>query len=186
MKKAKKKQLVLSVLVLALSVAVYLNWQFSNSGGTLDIGDSIWTGGNYGEAEYVSADSGGEESNSEVIASKDSTYFNTAKTNRTKSRDEALDALQTALKDTTITSEEKKSLTNSLSYLVSSIEKESKIESLIKAKGIEDSIVFINNEKCDVVIKAENTTAQLINQIKEIIVRESKIAAENISIVETK
>ena len=185
MKKVKKKQLVLSVLVLALSVAVYLNWQFSNSGGTLDIGDSIWTSGSYGEAEFVSAKTNEDQDDTQTIA-KDSSYFESAKTNRTKTRDEALDTLQKALKDSSITAQEKESLTNSLSYIVSSIEKEGKIESLIKAKGVADCIVFINNEKCDTVIRSENIDSTLINQIKEIIVRESGIGAENISITETK
>ncbi len=185
MKKAKKKQLVLSVLVLALSVAVYLNWQFSNSGGRLDIGDSIWTSGSYGEAEFVSAKTDENKKDAETVA-KDSSYFETAKTNRAKTRDEALDTLQKALKDTSITTSEKESLTNSLSYIVSSIEKEGKIEALVKAKGVADCIVFINNDKCDAVIRAQNTDGVLINQIKEIIVRESGISAENISITETK
>lgn len=185
MKKAKKKQLVLSVMVLALSVAVYLNWQFSNSGGKLDIGDSIWTSGSYGEAELVSAQTSKNEKDTPTVV-KNSEYFETAKTNRTKTRDEALDTLQKALKDSGITAQEKENLTNSLSYIVSSIEKEGKIESLIKAKGVPDCIVFINNDKCDTVIRAQNTDSILINQIKEIIVRESGISAENISITETK
>lgn len=184
MKKARKKQVVLSVLVLALSVAVYLNWQFAKGGGNLNLGDSVWTGSNYGEAEYVASQD--DEQVAQTGKPQDSAYFTSAKTNRTKSRDEALDALQKSLKDTTISAEEKENLTKSLSYIVSSIETESKIESLVKAKGIEDCVVFINNAKCDTVIKSVDTSAEVINQIKEIIVRESGLKAENISIVETK
>ena len=187
MKKSHKKQIAVSIMMVALCAAIYLNWQLTESTNGLTLDSLTGNDKNYGEAEYVSTDdSEGEEETAETSASVSDEYFLQAKTNRTKSRDEALEMLETSLKDADITADEKENLTASLSYLVSAIESESKMESLIKAKGVEDCIVYINNDKCDIVLKGTEADGTLVNQIKDIVVRESGIQAENITISETK
>ena len=181
--KAGKKQVILGALVLALSVAVYLNWQFAKSGSDFTTTDSLSASGNYGDAEYVNGSGDGSSKSDEELGEK---YFAESRTNRQKSRDEALDKLQKSLKDTTISEEEKKSLTNSLSYMVKAVETEGKIESLIKAKGYSDCLVYINNEKADAVVKTDGLNEDTANQIKEIIIREAGVKAENITITEVK
>lgn len=193
--KAGKKQVILGALVLALSVAVYLNWQFAKSGSDFTTTDSLSASGNYGDAEYVNGSGDGSSKSDEELGEKEETsapvekgeeYFAESRTNRQKNRDEALDKLQKSLKDTTISEEEKKSLTNSLSYMVKAVETEGKIESLIKAKGYSDCLVYINNEKADAVVKTDGLNEDTANQIKEIIIREAGVKAENITITEVK
>ncbi len=185
----------MGALVLALSVAVYLNWQFAKSGSDFTTTDSLSASGNYGDAEYVNGSGDGSSKSDEELGEKEETsapvekgeeYFAESRTNRQKSRDEALDKLQKSLKDTTISEEEKKSLTNSLSYMVKAVETEGKIESLIKAKGYSDCLVYINNEKADAVVKTDGLNEDTANQIKEIIIREAGVKAENITITEVK
>lgn len=223
--KAGKKQVILEALVLALSVAIYLNWQFAKADNDFSITDSLDVSANYGEAEYVNTQNGDEQKDGtasadgsskeaeETAAKKSSSkskasskksekdenmgtkeqastaksstkYFTEARTNRTKTRDEALDKLQKSLKDASITADEKEKLTAELSYIVKAIESESKIESLVKAKGFEDCLVYLNDEKADIVVKTEGLTPETANQIKEIVIREASVEAENISIVE--
>ena len=96
--KAGKKQVILGALVLALSVAVYLNWQFAKSGSDFTTTDSLSASGNYGDAEYVNGSSDGSSKSDEELGEKEETsapvekgeeYFAESRTNRQKSRDEA-------------------------------------------------------------------------------------------------
>ena len=186
MKKSHKKQIAVSIMMVALCAAIYLNWQLTESSSGLTLDSLTGKDDTYGEAEYVASEEDTGDQAAETSAELDDEYFLQAKTNRTKSRDEALEMIETSLKDAEITAEEKENLTASLSYLVSAIESESKMESLIKAKGVEDCVVYINNDKCDIVLKGTKTDSTLVNQIKDIVVRESGIQAENITISETK
>ena len=49
-----------------------------------------------------------------------------------------------------------------------------------------DCLVYINNEKADAVVKTDGLNEDTANQIKEIIIREAGVKAENITITEVK
>ena len=66
--------------------------------------------------------------------------------------------------------------------VAAAIEQESKIESLIKAKGFADCVVYIEGENCNVVVKADSLQPQQTIQITEIVTAQSKIVAQNIKI----
>lgn len=157
-KQGKSRQATAAVMVLALGAAVYLNWSFARqapqemtvasesvseidgaveASAVLDPLEATETSEtvedlgqqtankNYGEAQMVSVtqDSGTE-------------FFEQARLSRSQSRDEALEALNKALKDTTVSEEEKKALTDKLSTQVNNITLETKLETLIKSKGL--------------------------------------------------
>ncbi len=204
-----KKQITMLTLVLALAVAVYLNWRFadgenvlsatqalsetqaappaqtaqpvSGSGGETDAsegGEEQAAGETYyGDALFVSTD----ESSSKG-------YFAEARTTRTTTRDEALDALQKSLQKTDLTDAEKSSLTLQLTAIAKNITKEGTIESLVKAKGFSDCVAFINGENVKIVVKAPSAglTVSEVAQIKEIVLSESGADFKNVSIVEIK
>ena len=65
-----------------------------------------------------------------------------------------------------------------------SIETEGKIENLIKAKGFDDCMVYYDTEGVDVVVKTDGLEAAQVAQMKDIILKETSIPVENISIVE--
>ena len=118
MKSAKsKRQLTILTLILALGVAVYLNWEYAKTDSPFALptqtqaeDDALLANAqaentpvmealpdkNYGEAQLVSVS---EDSSDQ--------YFETARLTRTKTRDEALDKLQQSLKATGLTEEEK-------------------------------------------------------------------------------
>ena len=129
----KGRGITLATLVLALGAAVYMNWAFakqtpptaqadqgqeavetSASDGAVPVLEPFSaetaapeSGKNYGEAQLVSAnqDSGTE-------------FFEQARLERTKSRDEALDSIKKALKNTGLSAEEKEKLTEKLEVQV--------------------------------------------------------------------
>ena len=55
-------------------------------------------------------------------------------------------------------------------------------ENLLKNKGFEDLIIFVNGDSISVVIKAKELTQEQIAQVQNIIVRELKADIENIHI----
>ncbi|MBS6866388.1 MAG: SpoIIIAH-like family protein [Ruthenibacterium sp.] len=199
MKSAKsKRQLTILTLILALGVAVYLNWEYAKTDSPFALptqtqaeDDALLANAqaentpvmealpdkNYGEAQLVSVS---EDSSDQ--------YFETARLTRTKTRDEALDKLQQSLKATGLTEEEKAQLKDTLSSTISNISLESDIENLVKAKGFADCVVFVDGEKVDLAVKtgAEGLSKNEVAQLRDIILGKVQTSAQNISIVEVK
>ena len=55
-------------------------------------------------------------------------------------------------------------------------------ENLIKNKGIEDVIIFINGESVNIIVKANDLSQEQIAQVQNIVTRELKVEIENIHI----
>ncbi|WP_394963476.1 SpoIIIAH-like family protein [Candidatus Allofournierella excrementigallinarum] len=192
------QKMTLLTLVVALGVAVYLNWEYAKStdlaldaaeanapvtttgvvtdalavDGDVDTGDK-----NYGEAQLVSV---GEPTGKE--------FFEQARLDRTKTRDEALDTLQKSLKSAKLSDEEKDALTAQLTAAIDSITAESDIETLVKAKGFVDCVAFINGDAVDVTVMttSDGLTKEEVAQIRDIVLSKCQVTAQNITIVEVK
>lgn len=199
MKSAKsKRQLTILTLILALGVAVYLNWEYAKTDSSFVLPtqtqaeeDALLANAqaedapvmealpdkNYGEAQLVS-----------VSENSSDQYFEIARLTRTKTRDEALDKLQQSLKATGLTEEEKAQLKDTLSSTISNISLESDIENLVKAKGFADCVVFIDGENVDLAVKTgpEGLSKNEVAQLRDIILGKVQTSAQNISIVEVK
>ena len=172
-----KKHIVLSALVLALSVAVYLNWEYVNVNGE-----------NYENTSRiaVSGEVEGEEEAADETAAYGEAYFAEAKLSRTKSRDEAAEALKYMLEDANLTTDQMTQLTLQAAAIAESIETEGKIENLIKAKGFEDCMVYLEDDKIDVLVKCDGMTDSEAAQIKDVILGEVDLEDKNISVIEIK
>ena len=175
-----KKHIVLAALTLALSIAVYLNFIFAKGDGALDITDSLNSqnsgSGNYGDSQLVG--------NPNVDATAE--YFEEARLSRTRARDEAIETLQNMFANITDDEEELAEMTMMAVSIAKSIDAEGKIENLIKAKGFEECLVYINDAKVDVIVKTEGLLSSEAAVIKDIILDETEVAAENIKILEVK
>jgi stage III sporulation protein AH len=167
----RKKQIILTSLVMILAIAIYLNWQFSQGGDGLSVSDTLDSVKNYGEAQLVSATAN---------------YFSEATVNRQKARDQAIESLSKLLKDSKLSAKEKTDATNKAFELSKMIETEGKMENLIKAKGFPEAIVYIDDQKANIVVKTNGLLPTQAAQIKDIVMNHGKIKAENISIVEVK
>lgn len=141
-------------------------------------GESELAGKNYGEAQLVSVskDSGME-------------FFEQARLSRSKTRDEALDAIKKTLKSSELTDEEKKQITSELEQQVSSITTETTVENLIKAKGFADCVVSLTRDRADVTVMTENDalTAEEVTRIRDAVLNQCKgLSAQDITVVEVK
>lgn len=180
-----KKHIVLSALVLALSVAVYLNWEYvKTNGDTFENTNKVAVDGmvDVGPADGFLEESGGVDD----AAAYGEAYFAEAKLSRTKARDEAADALKYMLADANLTTDQMTQLTMEAASIAKSIETEGKIENLIKAKGFEECMVYLEDDKIDVLVKCSDMTDSEAAQIKDVILGEVEVPDKNISIIEIK
>lgn len=193
-----KKQLVLASLVVALGVAVYLNYQFAGEDldlvtanaqqTTQELSTEEGEQENYGDAQFVDTKEVSSEETQETSlqaesAVGDEEYFSQARLTRTKTRDEAQEALQVMLSDVNLDQEQKDELTAQASAMAQSIETEGKIENLIKAKGFAECMVYYSNEKVDVIVKSPELQEGDVVQIRDIVLEQTEVPVENISIV---
>ncbi|MBR6658017.1 MAG: SpoIIIAH-like family protein [Oscillospiraceae bacterium] len=169
----KKKHIAVASMVLMLSAAVYVNYLYAAG----DIENFMQTGKNYGDSILV------EGSASENITDSE-TYFSEARVSRQKSRDEAVATIENLYGVATEDSEEISVLAEKAGEIASNMELENKIESMIKAKGFEDCIVYISGEYADVMVQTEGLLPTEAAVIKEAIIKETSVPVENISIVE--
>ena len=169
-----KKQIILAGMTLILGLAVYINYAVSTSDGKIKATDVVKSQSvNYGDAQLVSTDS-------------TSDYFAQARLERTSSRDEAVAMLQSIMGGGDRTEDEL--VTDAIAAVETSklIESESNIESLIKSQGYSDCIVYLDGDSAKVVVKTEGLDSAQAAAIKDVILGEVTLPAENIRIFEVK
>ena len=179
-----KKHIVLSALVLALSVAVYLNWEYVKVNG--DSFENTSKVAVDGAVEGAAPGIPAEDKGADEAAAYGEAYFAEAKLSRTKARDEAADALKYMPEDADLTTDQMTQLTMEAASIAKSIETEGKIENLIKAKGFEECMVYLEEDKIDVLVKCSGMTDSEAAQIKDVILGEVEVPDKNISIIEIK
>ncbi len=113
-------------------------------------------------------------------------YFAQARLERTSSRDEAVATLQSIMGGGDRTEDEL--VTDAIAAVETSklIESESNIESLIKSQGYSDCIVYLDGDSAKVVVKTEGLDSAQAAAIKDVILGEVTLPAENIRIFEVK
>lgn len=112
---------------------------------------------------------------------KDS-YFTQSRLDRDTMYSQSLDTYQKIINNENI-SEDQKSIAQEE---ISKINKEKNsimiAENLIKVKGFEDLIIFVNGENVSVIVKADKLEEKDIAQIQNIVTRELCVDVENINI----
>ncbi|MBE6907072.1 SpoIIIAH-like family protein [Marasmitruncus massiliensis] len=170
-----KKQIILASLVVGLGLAVYVNYQFAQADGALTSASAAENDKNYGDAQLVDA-------NDPTVDGE--AYFAEAKVTRQRTRDEAIETMKNMMTDAAVDANIKAEMVLKATELAKSVETEGKIENLIKAKGFEDCMVYYDTEGVDVVVKTEGLKPEEVAQMKDIILKETSVPVENISIVE--
>lgn len=177
-----KKQIIMACLTLILGIAVYVNYIIANPGVNNDITVNKKSAGDeYGDTEFVNA---GEEDISQLSNVNPQEYFAQARIEKQASRDEAVSNLQTIMQGGDITENEQ--VVNALAAveLTKLTELESKLESLIKAQGYKDCLVYLDKEDARVVIQSTGIDKAGAAAIRDLLMSESAICAQNIKIFE--
>lgn len=194
-------------LVLALGVAVYLNWEYARTDAA-PAGLSLETSAS-APAEDAAAVSAGVSdqllTEQETLEAADKTYgeaqlvsiakdsgaefFEQARLSRTKSYDDAVDKIQKALKNSSLAEKEKQELTDQLKNCLENLTLENEIETLIKAKGFADCVCFLQDGAADLTVMTggDALTAAQVAQIRDIVLGKcSELTAQDITVVEVK
>lgn len=209
--------MTIAALTLALGTAVYLNWSFAQEaplavqstadGGVAEVMAEAGTAPANGEGSAVavfdelqSAEDGGSAEPAAdknygeaqlVSVSKDSgsEFFEKARLNRAKVRDEALESIEKTLKNSALSDDEKTELTAQLKAQLSNATVESNLETLIKAKGFADCVAVVGASSVDITVMTENDalTAAEVTRIRDLVLDKCRsINAQQITVTEVK
>lgn len=176
MKKGKvfsKGQVTVAVMMLSLAAAIWLNAKYVPSS-TKYLGEASFVNGT------AEQDSAAVETSASV---KNDDYFTTAKKERENNRKEMTETVEELLNHKNLTAEDKKEALKKVEKYAETVEKEGNIETLLKAKGFEKSLVIISDKGINVVVKSEGLTSQQTLQIQDVVTNETDITLQNIKII---
>ena len=176
MKKGKvfgKGQIAVAVMLLALGAAVWLNAKFLPSE-TKYLGEASYVSGTAKEEEKVVETAGKVEKED---------YFTSAKKAREEARKESSETVEELLKSDKLSEEDKNTALSKIEELGKNIERESNIESLLKAKGFSEALAVIGEKGISIVVKSEGLTSAQTMQIQDIVTGETAISLANIKII---
>lgn len=183
----KKKNLVATVIILFVCVAVYLNMNTVNPEE-----DSERIEGNLGQSSTVSGTEEqireGEENVKKDANGDVSEYFSRAREEKQKARDTALTTLKEALSEENLSQASRDSAAESIETISTGAVSETRIETLVKAKGYTDCVALINDTGVNVIVTApeDGLSASDTTKIKDIAVSETDFLPGQIKIIEIK
>ncbi len=164
----KKKQLVVAALAVIIGTAGYLNAGKNEDTPT----DTKYMG----EAQLVNS--------SETKEADGSDFFSQARIDREAGRSRSIETFNVVLQNENADTEAKASAQQGVLELAQNTETETAIENLLRAKGFEDAVCYINNGMANVVVKTDMLDSTGAAQISEIVTQQSGIAQEKIKIME--
>lgn len=145
------KQILVGGLVVLVAVAGYYRWSTLEGNNTTAVIDD----------ETVPA-------MSTAKPSKDN-YFLTARQDRDSARSEADELLSEIADDEGSTPDAKAEARSKITAMADNIKTEGEVESLIKADGYDDCIVFIDEEEIRIVVKADELDQEKVSRITNIV-----------------
>lgn len=194
----KRKEVLIGSLILLILVAAFINFNYStqppldNTDAALtsahtDLSDGAQeqetdtaqaneTARKMGEAQYVSSNAADTGKND----------FAQARMNKESARSKSMEMLKDMLENGNVDAEGKKKAQDDILLLASLTDKEAACENLIKAKGFEECVVFVNGETVSVTVKSAGLSGSDVAKIQEIVSSQTGILIKNIKIVEVK
>ena len=209
---AKKNQIVIATLAVMIAAAGYMNYSgklFPNKTKTqetnselankelLDISDED-TSVSSGDIKSQDSDTGDNTKNTtdnnsdgsvdgtpgEAVLTSGtvSSVAAQAKVSREQVRSKNKETLQSIIDNKNLGEEEKQKAVDQMVQMTEISEKETAAESLLAAKGFNDSVVSITDDQADVIVGASELSDANRAQIEDIVTRKTGVAAQNIVI----
>ena len=207
MKILKKNQIIILVIALMLVSAGYLNYSanLNEVQKTASIGDAklVSSNGivetntqetalvenqnneiktNANETALVENNKEKTEETTKTNAKISNEYFSQTRLNRESMYSQMVESYQKILENESIASDQKAIAQTEIKNINDTKNKIMICENLIKTKGIDDVIIFVNDKSISVVVKAENLEEDKIAQIQNIIAREMNTQINDIHI----
>lgn len=191
LKSINRNQIVLFVVALMLITAGYLNYSMQAtevSGNAISenevagIGDAKLVSSNNLIANEINSNVITKETSAEVKNEDNDDYFASSRLGRNTMYSQMIESYQNLLENNNVGEEQKTIATQEITN-INNIQNSIMIcENLIKTKGIEDVVIFVNDKSISVIVKAEKLENDTIAQIQNIIAREMNAEIENIHI----
>ena len=208
-KLVKKNQVVVSALALMIAMAGYVSLSDRNiplneenstedslevvhsndiSYGDLDSYEGAVGNNDDSEISDVVSDGVTPENEEEIgkavftSSSEVAGFLANAKLEREQARAKSKETLDSIIYSDSVSEEEKASAIESESELAKNMELEVAIEQLLGAKGFKDTMVFIENDTVDVMVKTNSLSEEQKAQIEEIITRKTGMPLSQIVI----
>ena len=189
MKILKRNQLIILVISLMLVTAGYLNftstnYKAENTEVIAELGDATLVSSNniVHENSIENKEESKEENNEIIETSQEDTYFTTSKLERENIYSQMLETCQEIYNNTNSSPEQKNTAIQEMAKINETRNSIMIAENLIKAKGLQDIVIFANSNSVSVIVKAEKLEPEQIAQIQNIVSRELEVSAEIISI----
>ncbi len=164
--------LVLTVAVVAVNLVIFAGrdgdgFDYGQSAG-MDAGSTSGTQGTQEPADTQTSDS----------------YFTSIQVDRQRTRDEAIEVLQSVVDNASSTETAKNEALAKINRLASLMEAEANIETLIEAKGFAECVAVLGEDSANIVVKSEQLIPAQISQINEIVYEQAGIKPVNIKIIQ--
>ena len=156
-----------------------------NSSNVVEIGDAISTTSENTVDNVLTDDDTNEivqTSNVTKESSDVDEYFSQSKLNRQTMYSQMLESYQKILENNQISADQKGIAQTEIKNINDTKNKIMICENLIKVKGFDDVIIFVNDQSVSVIVKAKELKQEQISQIQNIIVRELQVDIGNIHI----
>lgn len=164
--KINKRHLTLAGLVAVIAVAGYLNINY--------YGDSVPT--------MATIDNVAKEEADTVIEKED--IYTKAIMDRDEKRSKSMNAYREIIDNPNCDKDTKENAQKMLTNAAKYINDENTVETTIRAKGIEKSVVYMDENEVTVLVFDAKLDEAQVAQIKDIITDKTKINAEKIKIIE--
>lgn len=122
-----------------------------------------------------------QQTNADTTTTKDD-YFVTSRLGRDTMYSQMLESYQKILENANIAQDQKTVASQEIEKINSTKNAIMISENLIKTKGFEDVVIFVNDKSISVIVKAETIEQDKIAQIQNIVAREMSAEIENIHI----
>lgn len=141
-----------------------------------------------GEGFDYNQPTGTEEENTTQIGQEPEnagdSYFASVQVSRQRSRDEAIEVLQSVVDNASSTEAARNEALAEINKLATVMATEANIETLILAKGFEECVAVISDSGARIVVRSDGLTAAQISQINEIVYTEAGIKPASVTIIE--
>ena len=177
-----KRNAVILTMIVFVCAAVYLNWAYSKSGKTASSTSTSTS------ANKASTAAGGSGLFYESKTSGTTDYFSAARLERQQARDEAVSKLNTAVQTMSTSQQERDSAASKMNAMTETALNEKEIESMIKAKGFTDCVVFLKDNAVVVTVAhpADGLNSSSVAQVADIVTQQTKYTLAQIKINEVK
>lgn len=185
--KSKKKYIVFASLVLALSAAVYINWQLSGA-------KTPQSAKELGAASYVSATASASDDEVQQTAalsnesksyfsSESKSYFSSERTKRQATQDKIIDDAKEIFNLESSSDADKSEAEKNVEELLKTFTIQDSIESIVKAKGFSECLCYISDQGVSVIVPKSQLDDTSVLIIDDAVVTHYEVDYDDISVI---